>query len=136
MRPAIIPALFMAPSVILSMAGAASAGEFAIAFNWSGLELCTSGQPNKVKNPSFALSDVPQGTAFIRFKLVDLNVPGYNHGGGRVPYSGQPVIKPGGFTYKSPCPPNGTHTYEWTATALATMDGPEIGTASAALDYP
>ena len=41
----------------------------------------------------------------------------YNHGGGKVEYTGQPTIAPGAFKYKSPCPPHGQHTYVWTVTA-------------------
>ena len=40
------------------------------------------------------------------FKLVDLDVKSYNHGGGWVEYKGQSTIEPGAFKYKSPCPPN------------------------------
>ena len=47
--------------------------------------------------------------------LTDLDAPGFAHGGGTVAYSGDNVIEPGEFTYQSPCPPNGSHDYEWTA---------------------
>ena len=33
-------------------------------------------------------------------------------------YGGETVIQPGAFKYKSPCPPSGSHTYEWTITAI------------------
>ena len=69
------------------------------------------------QNPAFKLKDVPEGTQFIRFKMVDLDVPNYDHGGGVVKYTGQSEIAAGAFKYKSPCPPNGAHTYEWRATA-------------------
>ena len=46
--------------------------------------------------------------------MIDKNVPSYNHGGGKINnYDGSLVIEPGAFKYKSPCPPNGKHTYEW-----------------------
>ena len=69
--------------------------------------MCTSGNPNTVANPRFVLTDVPEGTKFLRFKLVDTNVRDFNHGGGVVAYTGQDVIEPGAFKYKSPCPPDG-----------------------------
>ena len=116
--------------------GTQSAQAFDINFNWKGLKLCTSGNPNKVKNPAFALKDVPAGTKYIRFKMVDKNVPSYNHGGGVVAYKGQKVIAPGAFTYKSPCPPNGAHTYEWQATALKRKNGGKIAVAKRARKYP
>ena len=93
------------------------ASEFSFEFDWSDLKKCTTGNPNTVKNPIFSLKNVPNGTKFIYFKLTDKNVPSYNHGGGWVEYKGENEIAPGSFTYKSPCPPNGKHNYEWTASA-------------------
>lgn len=109
---------------------------FEIDFSWAGLKLCTSGNPNRVSNPEFTLKDVPAGTKFIRFQLVDLDVPGYNHGGGVVAYSGQAKVAPGTFKYKSPCPPNGPHTYEWRATAQSKKNGGKIATTTKARKYP
>ncbi|MDG1529973.1 MAG: hypothetical protein P8Q99_01340 [Paracoccaceae bacterium] len=118
----------------LMIAPAAEAFEFQ--FNWKGLKSCTSGNPNTVKNPNFSLKDVPAGTKFIRFKLTDLNVPSYNHGGGVVAYNGQKSIAPGTFKYKSPCPPNGVHTYQWSATAQKRKNGGKIATAKSNRKYP
>jgi Phosphatidylethanolamine-binding protein len=109
---------------------------FEIQFNWDGLKSCTSGNPNTVSNPRFVLADVPEGTKFIRFKLVDTDYRAFNHGGGVVAFTGQSEIEPGAFKYKSPCPPNGTHKYEWTATAQSTKSGGKLGTAKAVRTYP
>ena len=95
------------------------ASEFSFEFDWSDLKKCTTGNPNTVKNPIFSQKNVPNGTKFIYFKLTDKNVPSYNHGGGWVEYKGENEIVPGSFTYKSPCPPNGKHNYEWTASTKA-----------------
>jgi len=116
----------------------AMADDFAISFEWGDIPLCTTGNPNTVDNPRFELSNVPEGTGYIEFKLVDRDVPGYNHGGGGVEYTGQDVIEPGAFRYKSPCPPSGSHTYEWTADANED-DGffaDTYGTATASREYP
>lgn len=112
------------------------ASAFEIGFDWKGLKLCNNGNPNRVANPRFTLKDVPAGTKYIRFKLVDRDVRSYNHGGGVVAYNGQSAIAPGAFKYKSPCPPNGRHTYEWTATAQSSRNGGKIATAKAARKYP
>ena len=109
---------------------------FEIGFDWKGLKSCTNGNPNRVLNPRFTLKDVPAGTKYIRFKLVDRNAPSYNHGGGLVAYTGKSVIAPGAFKYKSPCPPSGRHTYVWTATAQARKNGGRIAVAKAARKYP
>ncbi len=113
-----------------------TAAAFTISFDWSGLKRCTSGSPNTVPNPPFVLADVPEGTKFIRFKMVDQNKRSVNHGGGVVAYSGQTTIAPGAFKYKSPCPPNGPHLYEWTATAQTEKGGGTLDTAKARLPYP
>jgi phosphatidylethanolamine-binding protein (PEBP) family uncharacterized protein len=126
-RAAVIMAIFCT---------AVPANAFDISFDWNGLKSCTSGSPNTVTNPSFSLVDVPDGTQFIRFKLVDKDAPGFDHGGGIVPYTGQTVIEAGAFKYKSPCPPNGQHQYEWTATAQSKKSGGKLATAKAARNYP
>ena len=126
--------VYAAIAALVLSAGTAHA--FEINFTWDGLKLCTSGNPNRVANPAFALKGVPEGTKFIRFKLVDLDVPQYNHGGGVVKYTGQSTIQPGAFKYKSPCPPNGKHTYQWTATAQTKKNGGKIATAQKARQYP
>ena len=115
---------------------ATPAAAFDINFDWSGLKLCNSGRPNVVGSPAFALKDVPNGTKYIKFKLVDKDVPGYNHGGGTVAYSGEKSIPAGAFKYKSPCPPSGKHTYEWRATAQSSKNGGRIKVAKAARKYP
>lgn len=123
---------------LLSAPAGASAAAFAIAFEWGDIPLCTSGTPNLVDNPRFTLQNVPAGTKFIAFKLVDLNVPSYQHGGGTVAYAGQEVIEPGAFKYESPCPPSGSHTYEWTARARKSSGsfGAALATARASASYP
>ena len=127
---------FLALAVLATLITAPAAQAFDISFNWKGLKCCTTGNPNVVANPAFTLKDVPAGTKFIRFKLTDLDVRSYNHGGGVVAYKGQKTIAPGAFKYKSPCPPNGVHTYQWTATAQKKKSGGKIATAAAARKYP
>lgn len=79
---------------------------------------------------------MPEGTRFIRFRLVDLDVPTYNHGGGVVVWAGETQVARGAFRYKSPCPPNGAHTYEWTATAQSRRGGGVLATAKVRRTYP
>ncbi len=119
----------------LSLSGAPALA-FDIDFSWAGLKLCTNGKPNTVGNPEFTLSGVPQGTKYLRFKLVDLNVPSYNHGGALLTYGGQSKIPAGVFKYKSPCPPSGSHNYEWRVTAQTKKNGGAIATAKKVRSYP
>lgn len=110
--------------------------DMSISFNWGDIPLCTTGSPNIVENPQFVLKGVPEGTKKIVFKMTDIDVPNYNHGGGtvRVKMGSSGTIPTGAFKYKSPCPPNGSHTYEWTATAKA--GSKTLATASSQRRYP
>jgi phosphatidylethanolamine-binding protein (PEBP) family uncharacterized protein len=133
----LLASLSVATGVLIA-ANVAQAQTFAIEFDWGNIPLCNTGAPNTVSNPTFRLSNVPKGTKFIKFGLTDLDVPSYNHGGGTVAYSGQVEIKPGAFKYESPCPPGGSHTYEWEATAK-NGDGffaDSLGSAKASTKYP
>ncbi len=125
-------------AVLFFLVSPVLADEFTISFEWGDIPLCTSGNPNSVSNPTFVLSNVPENTKFISFKLKDLDVTGYNHGGGKIEYTGNNVIEPGAFKYKSPCPPSGSHRYEWTAKAKEndSFFGGSIGTAKAMKQYP
>ncbi len=109
---------------------------FELSFSWGPLKSCTSGRPNTVASPEFRLKDVPEGTQFIRFKLVDRNAPQFNHGGGTVAWNGGKTVPAGAFKYKSPCPPNGAHVYEWMATAQTKKNGGKLGDAKAQRKYP
>ena len=63
--------IFLLFSFFIAFSATATAGDFNIEFDWSNLKKCTSGNPNKVSNPTFKLSNVPNGTKWIHFKLVD-----------------------------------------------------------------
>lgn len=133
-------ALILAAALLATAAATqpAAAADFSVSFEWGNIPLCTSGNPGTVPNPTFKLSGVPPKTKVLRFTLTDLDVPSYDHGGGDVPYTGQNEIAPGAFTYKSPCPPSGSHTYEWEVLAKES-DGffaDTLGTAKAKKSYP
>lgn len=121
---------------VFALLASPAAADFEVSFGWGNIPLCTNGKPNRVANPEFTLRNIPDGTTVIEFKMVDKNVPGYNHGGGKVKVkkSGSYKIPSGAFKYKSPCPPNGVHVYEWTATAKAGRK--KLATTSAARNYP
>lgn len=128
----------LAGALLLAVAGItvpAVADDFAFEFEWGDIPRCTTGSPGQVENPVFTLSNVPDGTVEIRFKMKDRNVPSYRHGGGKVAYNGETVIQPGAFKYASPCPPGGRHTYEWTATAL-NAGGDKLAQAKSRRKYP
>lgn len=125
------------PAILLSLlllAAPASAEDFTIGFGWGDIPLCTSGRPGMVPSPKFTVKGLPAGTDRIQFRLRDLNAPRYNHGGGTIRVTRDGTIPAGVFTYKSPCPPGGTHVYEWRATAK--RGGKVLGVATARRSYP
>ena len=109
--------------------------DMSLSFTWGDIPRCTSGRPGTVGSPQFVLSGVPSGTATVEFRLKDLNVPGYNHGGAKLRLSQSGTVPFGTFTYKSPCPPGGVHRYEWKATARDS-GGAVLGVATAVRPYP
>lgn len=131
----------LATTLFVSFVGlstAAYAEDLSISFDWSGLKPCTSGRPNTVNNPEFVVKGLPEGAAGIQFQLKDLDVPGFKHGGGWIDMTADGRAPAGAFRYKSPCPPDGVHTYEWTATAKTKkgIGGKALGVAKAQRDYP
>ena len=127
---------FLIFGTILATPLSCLAEEFSISFEWGDIKKCNTGNPNRVSNPIFTLNNVPEGTKFIKFKMKDKNVPSFNHGGGKIEYFGENVIEPGAFKYKSPCPPGGAHTYEWTVTAQSKKSGGKLAVAKAKKKYP
>jgi len=111
------------------------AGEFSFTFEWGKIPECTDGNPGQVPNPIFTLSNVPKGTKKIEFYMEDQDAPNYDHGGGTASYKGENMIQPGAFEYASPCPPDGTHTYQWSAYAKD-ANGDKVGEATAKKNYP
>lgn len=108
---------------------------FSFTFEWGAIPRCTTGNPNTVGSPKFTLSAVPKGAATIKFHLRDNNAPDFNHGGGTAAYVGKPVIGSGAFKYQSPCPPDGSHTYLWTATVYD-QSGKKLDSATSRKNYP
>lgn len=83
-----------------------------ISFVWATEHRCSTSPP------AFEITGVPEGTTELRFKMTDLNVPAYQHGGGSIAYSGGSEVPAGAFSYKGPCPPSGAHMYEFDVKAL------------------
>jgi phosphatidylethanolamine-binding protein (PEBP) family uncharacterized protein len=88
-------------------------------------------------SPSFTITGIPKGTAYLLFKMIDRQ-SSYNHGGGEIPYAGGSQIPcgaiPSGWT--GPFPPDGeVHTYEFTITALDSNRS-ALAAASATRKFP
>lgn len=109
--------LAFATALLLALPAVASAVEFTATFRWGNIPLCTTGWPGKVPSPEFVLNGLPGGVTTVEFRLKDLDVPTFKHGGGKLKISGNGKVPAGAFKYLSPCPPSGQHTYEWSVTA-------------------
>lgn len=76
------------------------------------------------RSPSIRLAGLPPGTAAVAVEMVDLDLAGFDHGGGRVAVpatgGGQAVIGEGALeSWMGPCPPTGSdHRYEMRVRAL------------------
>ena len=110
------------------------AGEFSFTFDWGDISSCDDGHTYPGKSPIFTLSNVPEGTKQITFAMEDLDI-NYDHKGGVVKYTGKNIIPFGAFEYLVPCPPNGSHVYEWTAFAKNT-NGDTLAKATSKRKYP
>ena len=110
----------------LVIGGTANAANFSFKFSW-----CES-------TPEFSLSNTPKGTAKLEMKMVDLDVPSYNHGGAALNNPDNGKIACGAFSsqiWYPPSPPVGSHTYQWTIRALDN-DGNELASATAKRKFP
>jgi len=101
-----------------------------VSWDWTQSDRCTR------QSPAFTITNVPDGTKTLDFKMVDLNVPSFNHGGGTVAYSGASSIPAGAFSYLGPCPPTGPHQYEFTVTAINAAGDTALGRGKAVRAFP
>ncbi len=59
--------------------------------------------------PRITVSGIPTGTKYLTVELKDLDVPSWDHGGGKVVYKGSSIIPAGSLKngYHGHCPPSG-----------------------------
>ena len=103
-----------------------------VQWDWKRADKCST------TSPQIKVAGIPDGTKLLRVKLVDNDVPTYNHGGGEVPNDGSGVIAEGALkSYNGPCPPNfGSfgHAYTFTVAAVG-GDGKVRAVGSASKDF-
>lgn len=120
--------VLLACLISLGFAGTAAA-DMKVSFQWGETGKCFDR-----KSPPMSLNGVPEGTTKLDIRMKDLNAPDFNHGGGKVDYSGQKTLEYGAFKYKGPCPPQ-THIYVFTVKALDAK-GKTLATATAKRKFP
>jgi hypothetical protein len=112
-------ALFFVSAAAFGQAG------LSVDWQWNRSHQCSN------TSPALSVKGVPDGTRTIAITMVDLDLPGYNHGGGSVPHAGgaTAAIAAGALkNYRGPCPPNFSgvgHDYEFTVRALG-ADGKTV----------
>jgi phosphatidylethanolamine-binding protein (PEBP) family uncharacterized protein len=105
--------------------------ELPVDFAWQASDRC-SGQ-----SPAIQVHNIPAATKTLYVKLKDLDVPNWNHGGGTVAYDGSGLIPVGALQngYNGPCPPSGSHRYQFTVKAIDAA-GVIIGTGQQTRNFP
>ncbi|NVK20100.1 MAG: phospholipid-binding protein [Methylocystaceae bacterium] len=120
--------------VILSACQTAKLAENAatleVDFSWNETKSCSP------VSPAFTINNIPEGTDHLSFKMKDMNVPSYQHGGGTVKYAGSNDIPAGAFGYRGPCPPAGSHNYKWTVQAVNAAGDTILGQGAATKPFP
>ncbi len=130
-------ALFVIFLIPYSLSGCVSAKispnavDLIVKFTWKNTAKCSR------ISPKINVSNIPKGTKTLKVILKDFQAPDWNHGGGTVPYTGSGIIKPGALKagYNGPCPPSGSHNYEFTVHAID-KDGVIIGVGKAVKKFP
>lgn len=101
-------------------------------FNW------TEKDRGSTKNPEIRVSGIPQGTKRFLVELVDLDNPGFSHGGGFTENDGSGIIRRGSIAghYGGPSPPPPIiHSYEITVKAID-VNGTTVGIGKKTKDFP
>lgn len=126
-----IPVAAGVAALLLLLSASAKAADLGVEFKWSSSDRCSH------SSPEIHVSNVPEGTKSFKVRLKDLDVPNYRHGGGTVTADPSGVIPQGALTdgYNGPCPPEGTHHYRFTVTALDN-NGDALAKGSADQPFP
>lgn len=105
--------------------------ELSVDFAWQAADRCSS------QSPVIRVHNIPAATKTLQIKLKDRDVPNWNHGGGTVAYDGSGLIPAGALHdgYNGPCPPSGSHRYQFTVKAIDAA-GVIVGTGQQTRNFP
>lgn len=107
------------------------ASKLDVSVEWTDKSGCS------LTSPPIRIKNAPKETKFIDVYMVDLNMPSFRHGGGMVAYDGSGLIAEGALSsFKGPCPPGTTHTYEFTVDALNADKSLIVGQGKVSKKYP
>ena len=108
-----------------------NAAQLTVDFSWKDVK------SGSTVSPAIKVSGFPAETKYFTVKLADLDVPAFNHGGGKVENDGTGIIAAGALKddYKGPNPPSGSHRYEFTVQAV-NAEGTIIGIGKSTKKFP
>ncbi len=87
-------------------------------------------------SPPISLQGLPASTKFIEVRMVDLDSPTFNHGGGELQFKGDATIPEGSLQYFiGPCPPS-PHNYKFTVKAINADKSAVVGIGEVSKRYP
>ena len=112
------------------LTSSAFGADMGVSFEWGPTKKCFD-----PKSPPIKLAGVPAGTENLDIKMIDRNAIGFDHGGATMPYKGQAALPYGAFRYRGPCPPSGSHSYQFTVKALDS-GGKVLATAKTSKMFP
>lgn len=122
--------------VLLTLTGcktipvAADASKLDVQVKWTEKSGCSR------VSPPITLKGLPASTKFIEVRMVDLDLPTFNHGGGDIDYIGQTIIAEGSLKFfNGPCPPN-PHNYKFTVNAINADKSAVVGVGEVNKRYP
>jgi phosphatidylethanolamine-binding protein (PEBP) family uncharacterized protein len=129
-RSALAASIVLAAGAWLTAPASTQTPGFAIEYSWKGVSRCSD------RSPAIQLMNVPAGTKALDVQMIDLDVPNFKHGGGKVAFGGEAEIAAGAVRYTGPCPPSGQrHTYRFRVTALDDA-GKALASADKAQEFP
>ena len=101
-----------------------------VEYSWKGVTNCSN------ISPAIKVTGFPKATKSFSVRLVDVNVPTVNHGGGKIPSDGSGMIPSGAFDdYVGPCLTGSSHQFRFIVKALDEQ-GTVIGEGSATQTFP
>ena len=88
-------------------------------------------------SPEIRVGNIPDDTKYLKVRMVDLDKPTYNHGGGKVKYRGSGTIPAGALkSWRGPNPPgDSVHSYQFTVKSINSK-GQVTGIGKAVRKFP
>ena len=101
-----------------------------VEYSWKGIANCSN------ISPALKVTGFPKETKSFSVRMVDMNEPTKNHGGGKILNDGSGMIPSGAFDdYVGPCLSGGSHRFQFVVKALDAQ-GTVIGEGRAVQAFP